>query len=317
MSLRRYVLRRVLVAVPTLVGVSALTFALVTLLPGDVVDYVLRFQDASPALRARLAARYRVGEPLPLRYLGWLWDVVHLDFGESLLTERSVTATLGARLPDTLLLGAASLLVAVAVGIPAGVVAALRRGTPLDEASRIAALLGVATPNFWLGLLLLLVFGVHLDLARTIPPIAPLLSLPTLAFVVLPAITLGTAAAAILMRLTRAAVLDNLDREHVRFARAKGLSERTVVRKHVLRNALSPLVTVAAIQFAFVVDGAVVVEQVFSWPGVGRLLVRAIGARDVAVVQAVVLLLAVALVAANLFADLLYARLDPRVRYDR
>ena len=315
MSLRRYVLRRTLLTLPILVGVSVLTFGLVKLLPGTPVDYVLQFQEATPELRASLRAQYHLDEPVWKQYLLWLSDVLRLDFGERIVSDRSVSAAIAERLPETLVLGGISFLIALFVGVPSGVVAAVRRGSLLDEGSRVVALLGIATPNFWLGLLLILVFGVHLNLVPVIPPVAPVLAPESLAFLVLPAVTLGTASAALFTRLTRSAVSEQLRQEYVRAARARGLDERTVICKHVLRNSLISVVTVAAVQVAFLLDGAVVVERVFSWPGLGRLLVRAILQRDFPVVQAIVLLVATAVVVANLLADILYAWLDPRITY--
>ena len=315
MSLRRYVLRRTLLTFPILVGVSVLTFGLVKLLPGTPVDYVLQFQEATPELRASLRAQYHLDEPVWKQYLLWLSDVLRLDFGERIVSDRSVSAAIAERLPETLVLGGISFLIALFVGVPTGVVAAVRRGSLLDEGSRVVALLGIATPNFWLGLLLILLFGVHLNLVPVIPPVAPVLAPESLAFLVLPAVTLGTASAALFTRLTRSAVTEQLRQEYVRAARARGLDERTVILKHVLRNSLISVVTVAAVQVAFLLDGAVVVERVFSWPGLGRLLVRAILQRDFPVVQAVVLLVATAVVVANLLADVLYAWLDPRITY--
>ncbi|WP_423750768.1 ABC transporter permease [Salinirarus marinus] len=315
MTLRRYVVKRALLTIPILFGVSVLTFALVKLLPGSAVDYILQFQDATPALRARLAEQYHLDDPVWVQYLLWLRDALTLQFGESLISDRSVSAAVVGRLPETLALGALGLVVALAVGIPAGVVAAVRKGDLADEASRVVALLGIATPNFWLGMLLILVFGVYLNVARVIPPLAPVYAPESLRFLLLPAVTLGTASAALLMRLTRSSMLEQLNEGYVRAARARGLSERTVIVKHVLRNSLSAVVTVIALQIAFLVDGAVVVEQVFSWPGIGRLLVQAIHQRDFPVVQAVVLLIATAVVLANLLADVVYSVLDPRIRY--
>jgi peptide/nickel transport system permease protein len=315
LSLRRYVLRRTLLTLPILVGVSVLTFGLVKLLPGTPVDYVLQFQEATPGLRASLRAQYHLDEPVWEQYLLWLSDVLRLDFGERIVSDRSVSAAIAERLPETLVLGGISFLIALFVGVPTGVVAAVRRGSLVDEGSRVVALLGIATPNFWLGLLLILLFGVHLNLVPVIPPVAPVLAPESLAFLVLPAVTLGTASAALFTRLTRSAVTEQLRQEYVRAARARGLDERTVICKHVLRNSLISVVTVAAVQVAFLLDGAVVVERVFSWPGLGRLLVRAILQRDFPVVQAVVLLVATAVVVANLLADVLYAWLDPRITY--
>lgn len=315
MSLRRYVLARLVVAVPVLLGVTALTFSFLHLLPGDPIDALVGFQDVSPAVEASIREEYNLDRPVWEQYLLWLRDALALEFGRSPVTGRSVTDVIARRLPATLALGAAAWLLALAIGIPAGIVAAVNRGQPADELSRVAALAGIATPNFWLGLVLLLVFGVRLGWVRVIPPDAPLASLAMAKFMLLPTITLGTASAALVTRLLRSSMLRELEATYVRTARAKGLRERTVILKHVLRNALLPVVTVAGLQLAFLVDGAVVVEQVFSWPGMGRLLVRAILQRDYPVVQAGVLLVAVAIVLANLLVDVVYAVLDPRIRY--
>lgn len=238
-----------------------------------------------------------------------------LEFGESPITGRNVMATVGRRLPATLALGGAAWLLALTIGVPTGIVAAVRHGGPADELSRIAALAGIATPNFWLGLVLLLLFGVRLGWVRVIPPDAPLASLAMAKFMLLPTITLGTASAAFVTRLLRSSMLAELDATYVRTARAKGLRERTVILKHVLRNALLPVVTITGLQLAFLIDGAVVVERIFSWPGMGRLLVRSILQRDYPVIQAGVLLIGVSIVLANLLVDIVYAVLDPRIRY--
>jgi len=315
MSLGRYVGRRLAITVPVLVGVSVLTFSFVHLLPGDAVDALVGFRDVSPATEAAIRAEYHLGQPVWNQYLLWLRDAVTLEFGESPVTGRDVTATIGSRLPATLALGGAAWLLALAIGIPAGIVTAVKAGEPADELGRIAALAGIATPNFWLGLILLFVFSVRLGWVRVIPPDAPLASIATAKFLVLPTITLGTAAAALVMRLLRSSIRRELDAPYVTTARAKGLPERTVVLKHVLRNALLPVVTIAGLQLAFLVDGAVVVEGIFSWPGMGRLLVRSILRRDYPLIQAIVLLIGVAIVLANLLVDVIYAILDPRIRY--
>jgi peptide/nickel transport system permease protein len=315
MTLGRYVWTRLLVTAPVLFGVTALTFSFVHLLPGDAVDAIIGFQDVSPAVEASIRAEYHLDQPVWKQYLLWLGDAATLEFGEAPITGRDVAATIGRRLPATLTLGGAAWLLALAVGIPAGIVAAVRAGEPADELGRIAALAGIATPNFWLGLILLFVFSVRLGWFRVIPPDAPLASLAMAKFMLLPTITLGTASAALITRLLRSSMRQELEAAYVRTARAKGLSERTVILKHVLRNALLPVVTVAGLQLAFLVDGAVVVEQIFSWPGMGRLLVRSILRRDYTVIQAAVLVIGVAIVIANLLVDIVYAILDPRIRY--
>ena len=315
MSLQRYLIKRVLVTIPVLIGVSLLTFSLVELLPGNVVDYVLQFQDSTPELRAQLEAQYNLDEPIYVRYWLWLKGAVFFNFGESVISGRSVSAAIAGALPNTLALGFFGFFIAIGIGIPLGIISAVKNGEPADEVSRVAALLGIATPNFWLGLLLLFVFSVELGLFRVIPPDKPLFSFAMMKFSILPAITLGTASAALIMRLTRSSMVEELSKDYVRTARAKGLSERTVILKHVLRNSMISVVTVAALQIAFLVDGAVVVEQVFSWPGLGRMLINAIIQRDFPVIQAIVMLIATTIVLANLLADLTYAWLDPRIRY--
>lgn len=316
MSLQRYLIKRLLLTVFILFAVSVLTFSLVALLPGNVVDFILQFQEVTPELRAQLYAQYNLDEPIWTRYIIWVTDAVQGDFGESIISDRSVSAAIAGRLPQTFLLGFFGFAISICIGIPAGVISAVKKGETVDEVSRVAALLGIATPNFWLGMMLILVFSVQLGWFRVIPPVdIPLLSFPMLKFLILPAITLGTASAALIMRLTRSAMLEQLNKDYVRTARAKGLSERTVIIKHVLRNSLISVVTVAALQIAFIVDGTVVVEQVFSWPGVGRLLIQSITQRDFPIIQAVVLLVATTIVFANLLADLLYSVLDPRIRY--
>jgi len=316
MSLQRYLIKRLLLTVFILFSVSVLTFSLVALLPGNVVDYILQFQDVTPELRAELYDQYNLDEPIWTRYILWVTDAMQGDFGQSLISDRSVGGAIAGRLPQTVLLGVFGFAISIGIGIPAGVISAVNKGNATDEVSRVAALLGIATPNFWLGLMLILVFAVKLGWFRVIPPVdLPLLSLPMLKFMILPAITLGTASAALIMRLTRSAMVEQLNKDYVRTARAKGLSERTVIIKHVLRNSLISVVTVAALQIAFIVDGTVVVEQVFSWPGVGRLLIQAITQRDFPIIQAVVLLVATTIVFANLIADIIYSWLDPRIRY--
>ena len=315
MSLQRYLIKRLLVMIPVLFGVTVLTFSLTKMLPGSPVDYILQFQETTPGLREQLEAQYNLDEPIYVQYWLWLRDAMVLDFGDSLISDRSVAGAIIGRLPNTLLLGIMGFAIAITIGIPLGILAAVNNGNTVDEVSRVGALIGIATPNFWLGLMLLLVFSVQLGLFRVIPPDKPVLSPAMLKFVILPAITLGTASSALIMRLTRSSMVEELNKDYVRTAKAKGLSERTVILKHVLRNSMVSVVTVAAIQVAFIVNGSVVVEQVFSWPGVGRLLIDAITQRDLPVLQAIVLMIAVTIVFVNLVADLLYSWLDPRIRY--
>ncbi|MDZ5810761.1 ABC transporter permease [Halorubrum sp. AD140] len=315
MSVRKYALKRLIVMIPVLFGVTLLTFSLTKMLPGDPVTFILQFTDVSEEVRQQLRAQYNLDEPVWKQYLLWLADAITLDFGESVISGQNVSDELVSRMPQTVLLGVASFVIAAIIGIPAGILAAVRKGEAADEVSRVAALAGIATPNFWLGLMLILVFSVELGWFRTIPPDAPLLSIASLKFMLLPAVTLGTAQAALLMRLMRSSMLEELNKDYVQMARAKGLPERTVILKHVLRNSLIAVVTVAALQIAFIVDGAVVVEQVFSWPGAGRMLVDAIVQRDFPLIQATTLIVGVTIVLANFAVDLVYSLLDPRIRY--
>jgi len=317
MSTRRYILKRLLLTAPILIGVTAITFLMVHLQPGDAVDVLIPL-GANPSEEAiqQLREQHHLDKPVYVQYFLWLRDAIVLDFGISIQRGAPVSDAIMTRLPYTLLLGTFALFIAVAIGVPAGIISAVRKGDAVDEASRIAALLGIATPNFWLGLVLLFVFGVELGWFATIPPSdVSVLDPALLKYMILPAVTLGTASSALLMRIMRSSMIEELNKEYVRMARAKGLSERTVIIKHVTRNSLISVVTVAALQIAFIVDGAVVIEQVFSMRGVGRLILQAIFQRDFPVIQAGVLMIGVVIVFANLAADVIYSYLDPRIRY--
>ncbi len=293
-----------------LVGVSILTFSLVHLTPGDPARTILRqrlHQDPSPEAVAAFRAEQGLDEPVYVQYGSWLADVMRGDFGESYYTGRSVGDLLVSHLPATLELAVASLVVALVIAIPAGVVSAVHHGGWLDVGSQLGALLGVSMPNFWLGYLLILVFSVRFSLF-------PVTGVGGLSHLVLPAIALGTGMAAMITRLVRSSMLEVLDREYLETARAKGLTERIVVYKHALRNALIPVVTVAGLQLGFVLNGAVVIEIVFQRPGLGMLLVDAVYDRDYPIVQGVVLVCAVAFVLTNVLVDLTYEYLDPRIR---
>lgn len=316
MSLRRYVLKRLFVVVPVLVGASAVTFSLLHLIPGDPIDFMTAFMDVTPQQKAALRAQFGLDEPVYVQYASWLLDAARLEFGQSIVTRQPVSAEIASRLPYTLLMGGMAVFITLVTALPAGVLAAYYRDTTIDEASRVFALFGIAMPNFWLGLILILVFAGYLGWFPVLPPVDDgLLSRSMLVYTILPAIALGTASTALLMRLTRSSMVEELEKDYVRMARAKGLPERTIVRKHVLRNSLISVVTVTALQVAFVISGAVVVETVFSYPGIGRLLVDRVTQRDFPVIQGLVLIVAVAVVVMNLLADLAYAYLDPRIRY--
>ncbi|MEF8786526.1 MAG: ABC transporter permease [Haloarculaceae archaeon] len=316
MSLQRYVIKRLLVMVPVLLGVTVITFFMVHLIPGDPIDYITAFTDISPAQKEAIRAEYGLDDPIYIQYIDWVTNAAQLDFGESIITERAVSAEIMDRLPYTLLMGGMALGVALVTAIPTGIVAAYYEGTKIDEASRVFALFGIAMPNFWLGLILILVFASTLQMFPVLPPTAEgLLSVQMIVYTILPAIALGTASTALLMRLMRSSMVEELNKEYVTMARAKGLPERTVIRKHVLKNSLISVVTVTALQIAFLISGAVVVEIVFSYPGIGRLLVDRVAQRDFPVIQALVLIIGVSVLVMNLIADIVYAYLDPRIRY--
>ncbi|SMO39205.1 ABC transporter permease [Halorubrum cibi] len=318
MSLRRFVLRRGLAVVPVLFGVSAVTFGLFHLTPGDPVSQVVALNpDVSAAEEARLRERWGLSGPVWRQYLEWLSNVLVGDFGREIRTGRAVSAVVWRRVPETLVLGLFGWVFAVAIAIPTGIYAAVNKGEIGDLASRVLALSGVSIPNFWLGLLLILVFSLRLGLFPVLPPSRlPLYHPETLRYLLLPGVTIGTAAAATLTRVMRTSMAEELNEEYVTAARARGLPERTVVFKHVLRNSLVSVVTLAAALTAGIVAGSVVVESVFNWPGLGSEFVQAIDRREINVVMAITLVTAVCVVLANFLADVLYAVLDPRIRYD-
>jgi peptide/nickel transport system permease protein len=309
-----YVVRRVATIVPTLVFVSILIFGLQQLLPGDPA-MVLAGEERDPAVIAHLRETLHLDKPLPVRYFYWLRGVVHGDLGESLRMQQPVRALIAEKLPVTLELACIAIVIALAIGIPAGVVSAVRRGTAWDYGANIVALWGLSTPNFWLGIMLILLFSVTLGWLPASGYVSPFENWrANLASMLMPAFVLGNAIAAVLMRHTRSAMLQVLSSDYVRTARAKGVRERDVVLKHALRNALIPIITLGALEFGTLLSGAVLTEQVFTIPGFGKLIVDAVFNRDYAVVQGVVLFTATAYIVLNLVADVAYAVVNPRIR---
>ena len=314
--MRAYLVERLLAMGLTLLGVSLLVFAMVRLIPGTVVEQLLgQAAMASPEVTASFRRFFGLDQPLHVQYLGWLGGMLRGDLGASWLSGKPVLALFLERLPVSAELAVLAVGWSLAIGVPLGTGAAVWRGGVRDGAIRVAATLGLSLPAFWQGTVLILLFSVYLGWMPSIQWV-PLTRNPgaNLAIMALPALTLGTASAAMITRMSRSAMLDVLGREFVRTARAKGLPERQVTFHHALRNALIPVVTVAGVQLGYIVGGIVVVEDVFTLPGVGRLLLDAIFQRDYPVVQGVILLLAAAFMALNLAVDLLYAALDPRLR---
>ncbi len=309
----RYVLRRTAQALVALLGVSIVVFALIHLVPGDPVRTALgtRFdQDLYDALIARSG----LDQPLLVQYWSWLTGALTGDLGVSFRTGEPITAALLQRLPATALLAVASLFVGLTIALPAGIISAVRQGKPVDYAASGFSQIGVSVPDFWFGLLLILVF------ARTLgwlPPsgyVSPLEDpVEAIRRLVLPATTAGVVTGAILTRFVRSSVLEAMSAEHVRLARAKGMPDRYVLRHHVLRNAWIPVVTVTGLQLATLLGGIVVVEVVFAWPGIGRYALDSVVRRDYPALQGAVLLIATGFLLINLLVDLLYAKLDPRI----
>jgi peptide/nickel transport system permease protein len=309
-----FILRRLLSAIPTLILVSLFVFTLQKLLPGDPVQ-AMAGEERDPAVMEYLRDKYRLNDPVPLQYVHWVGNVLQGDFGTSLRTEQPVTTLLASKLPVTLELAVLALIIALLIGIPTGVISAVRKGTATDYAANVVALSGISIPHFWLGILLIMIFAVKLQWlpASGFVPLGEDLG-QNLKTLVLPAFVLGAGLSGVLMRHTRSAMLEVLRADYVRTARAKGLFPRTVILKHALRNALMPIVTLTTLLFGELLGGAVLTEQVFSIPGFGKMIVDAVFNRDYAVVQGVVLCVAIGFLLLNLLADVLYRLINPRLR---
>lgn len=304
----RFLARRLLLAIPVLIGVATLVFALIHLIPGDPVRTMLG-ESASEDSVIELRSRLGLDRPLYQQYADYLKGLAHGNLGTSLRTNEPVASALAARIPATAELAAASMIVAIVIAIPLGILAAVRAGTFVDHLATTVALIGISMPSVWLGPLLAIVFAVELGWL-------PVSGRGTLAQLVLPAVTLGAPLAAMLARMTRASVLDELRELYVVAARARGVSRTRAVLHHAFRNSLLPIVTVLGLQVGAVLTGAVITETIFAWPGIGRLLIQSIGFRDYPLVQGCILLIAVTYVSVNLLTDLAYGLLDPRIRYE-
>ncbi|MEO5670048.1 MAG: ABC transporter permease [Ramlibacter sp.] len=310
----QYLIRRLAAIIPTVFFVSVIIFALQQLLPGDAAS-VLAGEDQDPQVIAYLRAKMHLDEPFPVRYAYWIAGVAQGDLGESLRIQEPVLGLIMLKLPVTLQLAAMAMLIALVIGIPAGIISAVGKDTAWDYLANAVALWGLSTPNFWLGILMILLFSVQLGWLPASGYVSPFEDLKAnLAAMIMPAFVLGNAIAAVLMRHTRSAMLQVLSADYVRTARAKGVDERTVVLKHALRNALTPIITLGALEFGTLLSGAVLTEQVFSIPGFGKLIVDAVFNRDYAVVQGVVLFTSTVYIVLNLLADLAYFLVNPRLR---
>ena len=304
----RYLIRRILLTIPVLIGVATLVFALIHLVPGDPAQSMLG-DSAPPEDVARLRQTLGLDRPLVQQYKSFLGGVVKGDLGTSFRYGTPVTREIGSRLLRTMQLALAAMAVAIVIAIPLGIIAAVRKGTAVDQAAMTLSLIGISMPNFWLGPLLAIVFAVRLGWL-------PVSGTGTVAHLVLPAVTLGAALAAILARMTRASVLEELRELYVLAARARGISRARAVIRHAFRNSLIPIVTIIGLQFGAVLTGTIITETIFAWPGVGRLLIQAINFRDYPLVQGCILFISFTYVTMNLLTDVAYGILDPRIRLE-
>ena len=309
----KYISKRLAMVSIVLMGVTLVAFSAMCLAPGDPAEVIAlaRYgEDLSSSQVETLREAEGLDAPVHVQYLIWLSHLLQLDLGKSLVTSEDVLAEIRQKLPATAELAIASLLISLLIALPAGILGALRKNTLLDKSCMFVSLVGVSIPNFWLGLLLIWLFALTLH-------ILPSFGYGSLKHLVLPALTLGTSMSAVTARLTRASLLEVMGQEYILAARARGFDEHTILFRHALKNAFLPVVTFAGMQFGYLLGGAVIVETIFSWPGIGKLLVDSIFARDFSMVQGCVLFIAVLFSLSSLAVDILYAVLDPRIRYDR
>lgn len=332
-----YLVKRLLNLIPVLLGITLLVFALLHFIPGDPAEAMLGDR-ATPEQVEALRERLGLNQPLPLQYLTFLWNLLRLNFGNSIISGVPIAQEIQVRWTATFELSVAAMLIAIAIGIPAGVLAAVRKNSLVDNLTMSGSLLGVSMPVYWLGLLLIYLFAVNMswlppsgrlsiDAGFAFKPITGFYVLDSLlqlnfkalkdvlAHLVLPSLTLSTIPLAIVARITRSAMLEVLSQDYIRTARAKGLLERWVIFKHALKNALLPVVTIIGLQFGTLLSGAILTETIFSWPGIGSWIYEGILNRDYPVVQGGVVFVAIAFVLINLLVDISYAFLDPRIQY--
>lgn len=301
-----YITRRLVALIPILFGVSVLVFVIMATVPGDPA-LLYAGSDATQAEVENVRHALGLDQPIYVRYGIFLGNLAHGDLGESIRSRRPVADEIGDRLPYTMQLAFSSLLVALLIGLPAGIIAALKRNTIWDTLSMLIAIVGVSAPGFWIGMMLILLFGVELGWL-------PTSGTGSWAHLIMPSIALGLGSAAIVARQTRSAMLEVLGKDYIRTARAKGLRERVVILRHAVRNAMIPVVTIVGLQLGTMLGGSVIIEMVFAWPGLGRALVQSIGYRDFPMVQVSIIILAAGFVLVNLVVDVLYGVIDPRIR---
>ena len=304
--MHKFILKRLMLLIPVLLGVSLLVFAIMSFTPGDPAQLILG-ENAPAEAVAELREDMGLNDPFVLRYARFVGNALTGDLGQSYTSGRDVFDEIFSRFPNTLALATLGVIIAVLIGIPVGIISATRQYSMIDSGSMIFALLGVSMPNFWLGLMMILVFAVNLGWV-------PSGGYSDWSSLILPAITLGTGSAAIITRMTRSSMLEVIRQDYIRTARAKGVSEQVVINQHALKNALIPVITVIGLQFGALLGGAVLTETVFSWPGVGRMMVDAIRQKDAPTVLGTVVFLATTFSLVNLFVDLLYGFVDPRIK---
>lgn len=311
----KFIIRRLLLAIPTLLGVTFFVFLSLRLVPGDPA-IALAGELATPELIQQVRNELGLDQPIPVQYVNYVFRMVQGDMGQSVRSRLPVTSEIQARLPRTLLLASVSLMFSSLIGIPIGVFAATRPNSWFDGGSMVFALLGISMPIFWLGLMLMILFAVLIPQWFGLSgPLLPPTGSGTWQHLVMPVTALAANSMALQSRMTRACMMEVLREDYIRTARAKGQRERIVIYRHALRNAMLPIVTIIGLQFGTLLGGAVLTETVFAWPGIGRLLVDAIGYRDYPIIQGTVLVIAIGFVLTNLIVDVLYAYLDPRIQH--
>ncbi|VUT27874.1 MAG: nickel transporter permease NikB [Candidatus Syntrophoarchaeum sp. GoM_oil] len=310
----RYILRRLLLLVPTLFLVSIISFSLIQIIPGDPAEILMTGPGGGADPKAVEEFRVRMGldQPFYIQYLRWLNNVLHGDLGYSYMTDQPVADKVLGSFLSTLKLAAVSMMIALLIAIPFGILAATKHNSIVDDLSRLVALLGVSIPNFWQGFLLILIFSIYLGWF----PVAGYGDGGDLEHIILPAVTLGTSSAAVTMRLMRSSMFEALEQDYIITARAKGLLERVVIGKHALKNALIPVVTMIGLNAGFLLNGSVVVETIFAWPGIGGLVVFSIYQRDYPMIQGSILFVAIIFLTVNFIVDVLYTYINPRIRYE-
>ncbi len=307
----KYIIKRLLLMIPILLGVTFIVFFIMNLTPGDPAAIILGDQASAEALAAK---RIELGldKPLLVRYFDFIWGLLHGDLGESYKNQLDVWDQVIDKFPNTAILAVAGIIVALLIGIPVGIISAKKQYSALDNCSMVLSLIGVSMPNFWLGLLLSLLFALKLGWLPSQGMGTGFVGL--LRSLILPAITLGTGSAATVVRMTRSSMLEVIRQDYISTARAKGISEKQVTRRHMLKNAMIPIVTAVGLQFGSLLGGAMLTETVFSWPGLGRLMVDSIGSKDIPMVLGATVFLAVMFSIVNLIVDLVYAFIDPRIK---